>query len=112
MKKYFFGWGNTKDVFKDIYATLSNDPSKLSGKRLTMFVANNSVVALTWFFVIYMVLRCQLTAVDFGIAILPLTVMGGYNLAMNIKAKNDDKTAKQTDKVIEEKIEDKSKPTP
>lgn len=36
-KKYFFGWDNWKTVFKDIYATFSNTPSKLSSKRLERF---------------------------------------------------------------------------
>lgn len=43
-KKYFFGWGNWKKFFKDIYATFSNKPSELSSKRLERFALFSSAL--------------------------------------------------------------------
>ncbi len=90
MKKYFLGWSNIKRVFTEIFKTLSNNDSFLSSKRLTTFVANNSVVILTWFFIIFMTLKCELDPIGFTIVIAPLTVMGGYNIAMGYKDKPKD----------------------
>ncbi len=87
MDKYFFGWTNIKKILREWWRTLSNEKSFLSSKRLTTFVANNSVVILTWFFVIYTTLTCKLDPMGFTIVIAPLTVMGGYNIAMGYKDK-------------------------
>jgi hypothetical protein len=97
-KKYFFGWENAKRVLKDIYATLSAKDSFLSSKKLTTFVANASVVLLSWIFILYMTYKLKLTATDFAIAISPLTLMGGYNIAMGLKAKKEEGTTKLADK--------------
>ena len=87
MRRYFFGWGNVKTFVKEVYGTLSADKSKLSAKRLITFAANNSVILLTWIFILHMLIYKTLSATDFVIAISPLVVMGGYSLTKSESAK-------------------------
>lgn len=91
MKRYFFGWTNLKFFLKELFNTLSADKSKLSAKRLTMFVANNSVICLTWIFVLTMLFLDKLTATDFVISISPMAGIGAYNLSKSESAKKEDK---------------------
>lgn len=91
MKRYFFGWTNLKFFLKELFNTLSADKSKLSAKRLTMFVANNSVICLTWIFVLTMLFLGKLTATDFVISISPMVGIGAYNLSKSESAKKEDK---------------------
>ncbi len=90
LPKLFFGWTNFKTVLIEIWNTLSSGKSKLSSKRLITFVANNSVVTLTWIFVIYMLLYKELSATDFVISITPILVMGGYSLTKSESAKKEE----------------------
>ena len=89
MKNYFFGWANIKTVLIDIYETLMAKKSKLSSKRLITFAANNSLILLTWIFVVYMLHYKTLSAMDFIIATGPLLIMGGYSLTKSEDAKKD-----------------------
>ena len=88
--KFFFGWNNFKKIFKDIYATFSNEKSFLSSKRLTTGGANISVIFLTIFFVIIMTWRDRLDASGFAIVMAPLVAMGAYNVAQTMKDKKNE----------------------
>ncbi len=90
LPKTFLGWTNLKAFLKEIYNTLSADKSKLSAKRLTMFVANNSIICLTWIFVLTMLYLGKLTATDFVIAISPMVGIGAYNLSKSESAKKEE----------------------
>lgn len=89
IKKTFIGWTNIKKFIVQIYKTLSAEKSTLSSKRLITFVTNNSVILLTWIFVLYMLIYRTLSALEFVTAIGPILLMGGYSLTKTEHAKNE-----------------------
>lgn len=89
LPKCFFGWTNLKKVFIEIWNTLSSEKSKLSSKRLITFVANNSVITLTWIYVIFMLIYSSLSPLEFVTAIGPILLMGGYSLTKSETAKKE-----------------------
>lgn len=95
LPKLFFGWSNLKKLLIEVFYTLSADKSKLSAKRLTMFVANSSVICLTWVFILAMLWLGKLTATDFVISISPMVGIGAYNLSKAESAKDKLKELKE-----------------
>lgn len=108
MKEYFFGWNKIKEVCSDLYATLSNNKSFLSSKRLERLVLFLAAVSIAVCYVWYT--RASITTTEIISICTMLLAYGGFNTVMGRKDKNDSKAADQTDKIIEEKIEDKKQP--
>lgn len=105
MNKYFFGWGSIKKVILDLYATLGNDKSLLSSKRLERLILFWAAVSISICFVWYS--RATITTTEIIMICTMLFTYGGFNTVMGHIAKKESKEAAQTDKIIEEKIPDK-----
>lgn len=105
MIRYFFGWDKIKEVCSDLYATLSNDKSFLSSKRLERLILFWAAVSIAVCFVWYN--RGTITTTEIISICTMLLAYGGFNTVMGRKDKKDSISADQTDKIIEEKIDDK-----
>lgn len=90
LPKTFIGWTNIKKALIEIWNTLGSEKSKLSSKRLITFVANNSVITLTWIYVLFMLIYSSLSPLEFITAIGPILIMGGYSLNKSEKAKKEE----------------------
>lgn len=110
MRKYFFGWNTFKKVICDLYATLSNNKSFLSSKRIERLVLFWAAVGISVCYVYYN--RTTITTTEIIMICTMLFGYAGFNTVMGNKDKKDDKTATQTDKIIDEKIDDKNQPQP
>ena len=109
MRKYFFGWDNLKKVFVELYATLSNDKTFLSSKRIERLVLFWAAVLIATCYVFYN--RADIATIEIISICTMLFGYAGFNTVMGNKDKKDDKASAQVDKVIEEKIDDKNQPT-
>lgn len=105
MKEYFFGWGKIKEVCTDLYATLSNNKSFLSSKRIERLVLFGVAVGISICYVWYN--RSTIATTEIIMICTMLFGYAGFNTVMENKDKKDSKVADQTDKIIDEKIEDK-----
>lgn len=105
MKKYFFGWDTIKKVILDLYATLSNNKSFLSSKRIERLILFWAAVGISICYVFYN--RADISTMEIISICTMLFGYAGFNTVMGNKDKKDSKAADQIDKVIEEKINDK-----
>lgn len=105
MKEYFFGWGKIKEVCSQLYATLSNDKSFLSSKRIERLVLFGVAVGIAICYVWYN--RSTISTTEIIMICTMLFGYAGFNTVMENKDKKDTKTAHQVDTIIEDKISDK-----
>lgn len=94
MKKWLFGWSNIKTFIKEIYATLSSSPSKLSSKRLERAALSISAIVIIMGTFIYLVVEDKLTSGDACMLGGTLFVAAGYNMSQTQKEKKIEDVAK------------------
>ena len=97
-------------VICQLYATLSNNKSFLSSKRVERMILFNAALGIAVCYVWYN--RADITTGE--VIAISGTLFGyaGFNTIMGTQDKKIDKAAAQTDKIIEEKIDDKNQPQP
>lgn len=103
MGKFF---STIKMVICQLYATLSNNKTFLSAKRVERMLLFNSALGMAVCYVWYN--RATISTSDIVIICTMLFGYAGFNVVMGNKEKKDEKSAIQTDKIIEEKIDDKN----
>lgn len=100
----------SRKVITDLYATLSNNKSFLSSKRVERMLLFNAALGIAVCYVWYN--RATITTAEIIAISTMLFGYAGFNTIMGNKDKTIEATTAQTNKIIEEKIDDKKPPTP
>lgn len=109
MKNFFLCLYRTiRKVITDLYATLSNNKSFLSSKRVERMLLFNAALGIAVSYVWYN--RATITTTEIIAISTMLFGYAGFNTIMGNKDKTIAATTAQTDKIIEEKIDDKNQP--
>ena len=80
---------NFIDILKEFGLTFSNKKSLLSSKRIERFVVFSTMLAVTLFFLVKNIWKCELNATDFAIVIGLWMGYAGFNTVQIKKDSNE-----------------------